>query len=82
MDCWRKLLPNTPIAFVTRPESRAAWYVLGTWLVPPVLLSRALLVPPTAGLQVVEGRTRLGILRGRLANGLHVASQHEVWIGR
>ncbi len=66
----------------TRPEAKVAWDLRGTWIVPPVLLSRALLVPPSGGLQVVEGRTRVGILRGRLADDLHVASRHEVWIGR
>ena len=32
--------------------------------------------------QLVEGRTRVGVLRGRHADGLHVADTHLAWVGR
>ena len=35
-----------------------------------------------AGLQVVEGRTRVGILRGRVADGHAVADYHQACMGR
>lgn len=61
-----------------RPQDiRDAWEELGTWRVPPILISRSLLDPPGAGLQVVEGRMRVGILQGRRAAGLHVSASHE-----
>ncbi len=66
-----------------RPEGvRNAWEQVGTWLVPPVLISRELLYPAGAGLQVIEGRMRVGILRGRRADGLRVSGRHKAWVGR
>lgn len=59
-----------------------AWDNRGTWLVPPILLSRSLLQRSDKGLQVVEGRTRVGLLRGRREDELFVAENHEAWIGR
>lgn len=59
-----------------------AWESEGTWLVPPILISRLLLRPPAAGLQVIEGRTRVGLLRGRLRSQLLVAEHHRAWVGR
>ncbi|APE32855.1 hypothetical protein BOX37_01455 [Nocardia mangyaensis] len=64
------------------PEVMEAWETDGTWLRPPILIARALLDPPASGLQVVEGRTRMGVLRGRHRAGLHVAGRHSVWVGR
>lgn len=58
-----------------------AWAEAGTWLRPPLVLARALIDPPSTGWQVVEGRTRVGILRGRVADGLHVAQAHAAWVG-
>lgn len=41
------------------------WEEQGTWLRPPLLIDRIFLDPATSGLQVLEGRTRVGVLRGR-----------------
>ncbi|WP_405503235.1 hypothetical protein OG501_37820 [Streptomyces niveus] len=57
------------------------WEEHGTWLRPPILIARQLLAPSDTGLQVLEGRTRVGVLRGRLREGLHVASHHQAWVG-
>jgi hypothetical protein len=58
------------------------WEIHGTWKRWPVLIARSLLAPPGTGLQVVEGRTRVGILRGRLRQGAFVAERHLAWVGR
>ncbi|MFC9439525.1 hypothetical protein [Nocardia sp. NPDC057030] len=63
-------------------EIRQAWDQTGTWLRPPILIERALLTPPADGLQVIEGRTRLGILRGRHRDRLLVADYHHAWVGQ
>ncbi|MFJ3099132.1 hypothetical protein [Streptomyces hydrogenans] len=67
---------------VRPPEVGRQWEEHGTWLRPPLLIDRCLLDPSSSGLQVVEGRTRVGVLRGRLREGLHVASHHQAWVGR
>lgn len=59
-----------------------AWEDTGTWLVPPLLLDLACLDGSAGLLQLVEGRTRVGILQGRARDGLHVAGRHATWIGR
>ncbi|PCK24404.1 hypothetical protein CHR55_26295 [Rhodococcus qingshengii] len=64
------------------PEVRAAWEQEGTWARPPILLERSLINPNLRGLQVIEGRTRFGILRGRHAAGIPVAHHHSAWVGR
>ncbi|MCV7719385.1 hypothetical protein M3C89_004715 [Micrococcus luteus] len=61
---------------------REKWDKEGTWLRPPLLIERALVGEGLAGLQLVEGRTRVGVLRGRHADGLHVADTHLAWVGR
>lgn len=48
------------------PEVGRHWEEHGTWLRPPLLVERRLLHPSDSGLQVLEGRTRVGVLRGRL----------------
>jgi len=58
------------------------WEIHGTWKRWPVLIDRRLLEPSGAGLQVVEGRTRVGILRGRLKQGAFVAERQLAWVGR
>ncbi|GAA2968974.1 hypothetical protein [Streptomyces sp. NPDC056069] len=58
------------------------WRDHGTWKRPPLLLDRRLLDSSASGLQVLEGRTRVGILRGRLRENDFVAATHEAWIGR
>jgi hypothetical protein len=53
------------------------WEEHGTWLRPPLLIDRRLLAPPDSGLQVLEGRARVGVLRGRLREQLRVARDHH-----
>jgi hypothetical protein len=65
-----------------KPTVAADWEERGTWSVPPVLLERALLYPHGEGLQVVEGRTRIAILRGRRQDDLTAADRHLAWVGR
>ncbi|MFE4542316.1 hypothetical protein [Arthrobacter sp. NPDC056727] len=65
-----------------KPLVKADWEEHGTWSVPPVLIDRSLLDPPGDGLQVVEGRTRVAILRGRRRDGLTTADKHRAWVGR
>ncbi|MFF1385726.1 hypothetical protein ACFVWT_19415 [Arthrobacter sp. NPDC058288] len=59
-----------------------SWDQNGTWLVPPLLISRDLLKSGAKGWQLIEGRTRVGVLRGRVARQLHVATHHDTWVGR
>lgn len=61
---------------------REMWDVHGTWKRWPILIERRLVRPGQIGLQVIEGRTRLGVLRGRAQRGWHVAPQHLAWVGR
>lgn len=58
------------------------WDVHGTWKRWPLVLDRSVLSPNSQGLQLVEGRTRLGVMRGRRRQGNFVAERHLVWIGR
>lgn len=67
---------------VRRPEITRHWETHGTWMRPPILIDRQLLAPPVSGLQVLEGRTRVGILRGRRNQRLLVAPLHQAWVGR
>lgn len=57
------------------------WETHGTWKTWPLLIERTL-VDGGEGLQVVEGRTRVGVLRGRHRDGLRVADAHLCWVGR
>lgn len=59
-----------------------SWETHGTWKRWPILLDRSLLDRPNTGLQVVEGRTRVGVLRGRYRDGSFVAVRHLAWVGR
>ncbi|AEF41908.1 hypothetical protein [Hoyosella subflava] len=61
---------------------RLTWETHGTWKRWPIVLDRALLPPASDGLQLVEGRTRVGILRGRQRQGKLVANSHLAWVGR
>jgi hypothetical protein len=58
------------------------WETHGTWKRWPILIDRGLLYSPESGLQVVEGRTRVGVLRGRHRQGTLVAERHLAWVGR
>ncbi|MEV5898424.1 hypothetical protein [Streptomyces sp. NPDC052127] len=69
-------------ATVKGPEVDRHWEDHGTWRRAPLLIDRRLLNPSDSGLQVLEGRTRVGVLRGRLREQLHVAPEHQAWVGR
>lgn len=58
------------------------WEVHGTWKRWPLVLDRVLLGPGAQGLQLIEGRTRVGILRGRRRQGGFVTDRHLAWVGR
>ncbi|WP_406369688.1 hypothetical protein OG788_07760 [Streptomyces sp. NBC_00647] len=77
-------IAENPVYWVSvRPERIGChWEDHGTWMRPPLLIDRRLLAPPDGGLQVLEGRTRVGVLRGRLREGLKVAPCHQAWVGR
>lgn len=59
-----------------------AWEERGSWVRPPIVIDRGCIGGRAGELQLVEGRTRVGVLRGRLRDGLHVAPQHAAWVGR
>ncbi|MTB70927.1 hypothetical protein GGG17_02855 [Arsenicicoccus sp. MKL-02] len=61
---------------------RAKWEEEGTWLRAPIVLDARVIGTARTGLQLVEGRTRVGVLRGRHRDGLPVAVEHWTWIGR
>jgi hypothetical protein len=58
------------------------WEIHGTWKRWPILIDRQTLNPTDQGLQVVEGRTRVGVLKGRYRLGRRVADHHLAWVGR
>lgn len=59
-----------------------SWEVHGTWKRWPLIIERDVLNSGDSGLQLVEGRTRVGVLRGRHRQGKLVADRHLVWVGR
>jgi len=61
---------------------RETWELHGTWIRWPILIDRTLVDPVAVGLQIVEGRTRVGVLAGRLRAGLYTAESHLAWVGR
>ena len=61
---------------------REMWETHGTWKRWPILIDRVLTRAGTPGLQVVEGHTRVGVLRGRTREGRRVADAHLAWVGR
>jgi hypothetical protein len=64
-------------------EERDSWREDGTWIVPPVLVDGSLVTPRSSTLRLIEGHTRLGILRGLLAAGIADPSHtHQAWVGR
>ncbi|MEU5957972.1 hypothetical protein [Streptomyces sp. NPDC047525] len=75
---------DNPVHWVTvrPPEVGRHWEEHGTWRRPPLLLDRRLLDPAGSGLLVLEGRTRVGVLRGRLREELHATPDHRAWVGR
>lgn len=65
-----------------RSDVRLSWECERTWIRPPILLSGAF-APSASGLHLVEGHTRIGLLRGLIAaDVLSGTSEHLVWIGR
>lgn len=66
--------------FNCRTEAeRKNWEERGTWLMPPVIFDTDVV----GGLrrQLVEGHTRLAILRARYDRGLAVSAMHQAFIG-
>ncbi|MCP2353157.1 hypothetical protein HD597_000177 [Nonomuraea thailandensis] len=55
------------------------WQAHGTWKRWPILIDRALLTPAGSGLQVIEGRTRVGVLRVFIVK--ESSWQHGTWPG-
>lgn len=65
-----------------RADVRLSWECERTWIKPPILLG-GVLAPYAPRLHLVEGHTRIGLLRGLIAAGvLSGMSEHLVWIGR
>lgn len=58
------------------------WDVHGTWKRWPLVIDRQLWKSGGSGLQLIEGRTRVGVLRGRHRRGMLVAPTHLAWVGR
>jgi hypothetical protein len=58
-------------------DVRERWEQAGTWLEPPALVEQ-----PGGDLRIVDGVTRLGILRGRMKDRLIVDRRLDVWVGR
>lgn len=58
------------------------WREHGTWKRRPLLIDRSLVTSRKAGLQLIEGRTRVGILRGFHRQQRYVAPSHEAWVAR
>lgn len=71
--------PQQPISSI---NVMLSWDVHGTWKRWPIILDRGLLASKKPGLQLVEGRARVGILRGRSQHGDFVADRHLAWVGR
>jgi hypothetical protein len=61
---------------------RESWEIHGTWKRWPLCIDRRIVDRDETGLQVVEGRTRVGILRGRHRSGGYVAARHLTWVAR
>ncbi|GGP93376.1 hypothetical protein GCM10010278_84250 [Streptomyces melanogenes] len=74
-------IAENPVHWARPPEVARHWADHGTWRRPPLLIDRHLLTPTDSGLQVLEGRTRAGVLRGHLGEQLHVAPEHQAWVG-
>jgi hypothetical protein len=64
-----------------RPNIVDYWSKFRTWVEPPVVLDARLLGRPH-GLHLMEGHTRIGILKGLISHGvLQSDSQHYIWLG-
>lgn len=65
-----------------RPEIVAHWRDNRTWMRAPIFIDNRIL-GGSAGLRIVEGHTRLGILKALVQQDiLSRLSEHDVWIGR
>ena len=63
-------------------DQQQAWAKSQTWVVPPVLIDGAILLPARPGLHLLEGHARVGILRGRLRAGVANPDQtHQAFVG-
>lgn len=87
---WFKNVEQRPAAFANQGwtciDTRRAvvdyWQSHKTWRVPPVFLCGAFLLSTHKELRLVEGHTRVALLRGLLSNGVISSdSKHEIWLG-
>jgi hypothetical protein len=63
-------------------DQREAWAMRQTWIVPPLLIEGGILLPARPGLHLLEGHTRIGILRGRLqARVANPDQAHQAFVG-
>ncbi len=65
-----------------RPAVRESWEKNRTWLQAPILISGDL-VGSDSKFHLVEGHTRVGLLKGLVAHGTVTPdSVHRVWVGK
>ena len=65
----------------TRQEVVKYWRENNTWLRKPIFIN-ASLIKKDNKFHLVEGHTRVGILKGAVQNGiLDIESTHEIWYG-
>jgi hypothetical protein len=57
-----------------------SWLESGTWRRAPIFLDSVL--ARRSGLHLVEGHTRVGVLKGLLDTGLPIRLNHGCWVGR
>lgn len=64
-----------------RNEIVEHWKEYRTWASPPIALQRSV-IGKGDGLWLVEGHTRLGVLKGLVGRGIVDGnSRHEIWVG-
>lgn len=64
-----------------RNEIVKHWEEFLTWELPPIFIEKEML-NKSNGLWLVEGHTRVGVLRGLVEHSIvHNQSTHEIWLG-
>jgi hypothetical protein len=79
----RKFLDQGWSCIDDRDDVVKCWQIHKTWLKPPIFIQRRLLGNGNEkGIHLLEGHTRVGILKGCLEN-LQISenSVHKIWIG-
>lgn len=72
-----------PEKFIALYESKGHVIWNGTWQPKPFFIDQSLLQPDLQGLHLMEGHTRLGLLRGLLdAGSVEPDSMHGCWVAR